>query len=158
MLQGPVAPDLGDAGDALAWHEPAAPMRPNGMRRIRRTDVWLGEHARAPVIVDAMFRDTYMGDTGVVTIVHEYALVAEVDATDLVVSAIDATPRVLPYRECPEAAASAQRLVGVTTEGLRARVRAELAGASTCTHLNDALRGLEDAGALAAVIATETTP
>ena len=59
-----------------------------------------------------------------------------------------ANPRVLPWFECPEAAGSARRLVGDSLDGLRAHVRAEFVGASTCTHLNDALRALEDVPAL----------
>jgi hypothetical protein len=59
---------------------------------------------------------------------------------------------VLPYPECPEAAASARRVVGMTTTGLRARTRAEFVGASTCTHLNDVLRALEDVEFLARAI------
>lgn len=155
MLQGPVAPVLDDGGDAVAWHELPAAMTPNGMRRIRRIDVARGHDDRAPLVVDAMFRDTHRGDDGVVTIVHEYHVAAEVEPDSFTVLSIDATPRVLPYRECPDAAASAQRVVGVTTTGLRARTRAELVGVSTCTHLNDVLRALEDVEPLAAAIAGE---
>ena len=54
----------------------------------------------------------------------------------------------LPWFECPEAAGSAERLVGRPLDGLRASVRAEFLGTSTCTHLNDALRALEDVPAL----------
>jgi Protein of unknown function (DUF2889) len=56
----------------------------------------------------------------------------------------EATPRVLPWTECPEAAASAGRLAGMSLAGLRPDVRAQFVGPSTCTHLNDVLRGLED--------------
>ena len=56
----------------------------------------------------------------------------------------EATPRVLPWVECPEAAASAGRLAGMSVMGLRPDVRAQFVGPSTCTHLNDVLRGLED--------------
>ena len=153
MLQGPVAPVLDDGGDTLAWHDVPAAMTPNGMRRIRRIDVVPGHDDADPLVVDAMFRDTHMGGDGVITIVHEYELTAEVDPEAFTIRSIDATPRVLPYRECPDAAASAQRVVGVTTTGLRARTRAELVGASTCTHLNDVLRALEDVEPLAAAIA-----
>ena len=86
---------------------------------------------------------------------HEYQLVAEVDPTAFTIVSIDATPRVLPYRECPEAAASAQRVVGATTAGLRARTRAEFVGASTCTHLNDVLRALEDVEVFASTLDRE---
>jgi hypothetical protein len=151
MLQGPVAPALDDPGDADAWHAVAHDMEPNGMRRIRRIDVAQAD-ATAPLVVDSMFRDTHMDRGGTVTIVHEYHVAATVDPESFTVLAIDATPRVLPYHECPEAAASARRVVGTTAGGLRARTRAEFVGASTCTHLNDVLRALEDVESLAGVI------
>jgi hypothetical protein len=40
-------------------------------------------------------------------------------------------------------------VIGSTTVGLRARTRTEFVGASTCTHLNDVLRALEDVEHLA---------
>jgi hypothetical protein len=148
MLQGPVAPPLDDLGDEDAWHDVAHAMEPNGMRRIRRIDV-ARSGPSAPLVVDSMFRDMHMDRTGTVTIVHEYHLDATVDPGTFTVLSIEATPRVLPYRECPEAAASASRVVGSTIMGLRARTRAEFVGASTCTHLNDVLRALEDVEHLA---------
>jgi hypothetical protein len=150
MLQGPVAPVLDDLGDAAAWHDVAYDMEPNGMRRIRRIDV-AHDDPTASIVVDSMFRDTHMDRTGTVTIVHEYHLHATVDPASFTVLSIEATPRVLPYHECPEAAASARRVAGTTTTGLRARTRAEFVGASTCTHLNDVLRALEDVELLARV-------
>ena len=155
MLQGPPCPPLDELGDEGAWHDFATEMAPNAMRRIRRVDVMRGLDPSDPLRVDAMFRDTHMDRNGTVTIVHEYQLVAEVDPAALTVLSIEATPRVLPYRECPEAAASAQRIVGTSTRGLRARARTEFVGASTCTHLNDVLRALEDVEDLARAIDQE---
>ncbi len=60
----------------------------------------------------------------------------------------EATPRVLPWAECPHAAASAERLVGRRLGDLRALVRDELVGTSTCTHLNDLLSSLSQAQGL----------
>jgi hypothetical protein len=155
MLQGPPCPPLDDLGDDHAWHDFAAEMTPNAMRRVRRIDVTRGLEPRTPLSVDAMFRDTHMDRDGTVTIVHEYQLAAEVDPATFIVLSIEATPRVLPYRECPEAAASGQRVVGTSTSGLRARARTEFVGASTCTHLNDVLRALEDVDHLAGTIDQE---
>jgi hypothetical protein len=155
MLQGPPCPPLDDLGDDHAWHDFAADMTPNAMRRVRRIDVTRDLEPSAPLSIDAMFRDTHMDRDGIVTIVHEYHLAAEVDPVTFTVSSIEATPRVLPYRECPEAASSAQRVVGTSTAGLRARARAEFVGASTCTHLNDVLRALEDLDHLAGMIDQE---
>jgi hypothetical protein len=103
--------------------------------------------------VDAHFRDSYVDDEGE-TVVHEYTVVARVDVATSTVLEATATPRVLPWFECPEAAASAGRLAGRTLESLRAGVRAEFLGASTCTHLNDMLRALADVGALGARVVT----
>jgi hypothetical protein len=58
--------------------------------------------------------------------------------------AIEATPHILPAPECPAAAMSAQRLVGLPLARLRAHVATTFFGTSTCTHLNDALRALGD--------------
>ena len=59
-----------------------------------------------------------------------------------------AEARVLPWMECPEAVASAARVVGMPVGELRHRVRRELVGVSTCTHLNDTLRSLDDLAGL----------
>jgi len=70
---------------------------------------------------------------------------------------VEADPRTLPWAECPDAALSAGRLQGQTAHDLRRWVRAELVGISTCTHLNDQLRSLEDVVALASEL-QETGP
>jgi hypothetical protein len=89
-----------------------------------------------------------MDDEGTETVVHEFVIGLVLDGRDLRVVDSTATPRVLPWFECPEAAGSAERLVGRPLDGLRASVRAEFLGTSTCTHLNDALRAFEDVPAL----------
>ena len=61
---------------------------------------------------------------------------------------MESLPRVLPWQECPSAAASGSRLVGADIRELRSLVRDGFAGTSTCTHLDDALRSLEDVAAL----------
>jgi hypothetical protein len=143
MTIGPPAPRLERTDDADGWHEPPA-ARPQTVRRRRRIDVVAGDDLR----VDAMFRDSYFDADGHESVVHEYGLTASVDAVTLVITAADATPRVLPYVECPTAAASATRITGLHLDELRDRVRAEWVGPSTCTHLNDLLRSLGDVRAL----------
>ena len=143
MTLGPLAPALERADDPIGWHQLPA-TRPHTVRRRRRIDVTFG-----PVIaVDAMFRDSYFDGDGTESAVHEYGLRAEIDTETLVLTHLEATPRVLPYIECPAAAASATRLVGFHLTDVRDRVRAELVGTSTCTHLNDLLRSLEDVNGL----------
>ena len=109
----------------------------------RRIDVRPG----APTTVDVLFRDSYVRPDGLETVIHEYTLAMEVDATGIV-SSCEATPRVLPWVECPAAASSASRLLGLPVAGLRRHVRDTFVGTSTCTHLNDTLRALEDVPAL----------
>jgi hypothetical protein len=65
---------------------------------------------------------------------------------------LSATPRALPWLECPAAAGSADRLVGTSVADVRSRVTASFTGTSTCTHLNDTLRSLEDIAVLAALV------
>ncbi|MDX6740900.1 DUF2889 domain-containing protein [Actinocorallia sp. A-T 12471] len=143
IVVGPDAPPLTDAADPEGWH-PHDPLPPTGMRRARRIDV-------DPVTgrVEAIFRDSYTRPDGVETVIHEYTL--EATASEGVLTACEATPRVLPWIECPGAVASARRLAGRPLDGLRDHVRATFAGTSTCTHLNDMLRALEDVGDLLAL-------
>jgi hypothetical protein len=148
VVTGPDAPPLTRADDPWAWHDLTGELPAHGMRRRRRIDVVPGGND-APLVVDAMFRDSHVDDEGNETIVHEYTVLARVDPSGWRVLDAQATPRVLPWFECPEAAASATRLAGDSLDGLRARVRAEFLGTSTCTHLNDALRALEDVPTLA---------
>jgi hypothetical protein len=149
---GPEAPSLDRPDDPLAWHELPGPIPPHGMRRRRRIDVVPPPDGQGLLTVDAMFRDSYLTADGVETVVHEYTFTAGVDARTGVVLAADATPRALPFRECPEAGASAGRLAGDGFDDLRDRIRAEFVGPTTCTHLNDMLRALADVGALAASV------
>jgi hypothetical protein len=154
MTIGPPAPDLQPPDDDLAWHAHAE-LPPGGMRRRRRLDVFDRPDGPGALQVDAMFRDSYMGLDGIETIVHEYSFTGSVDPHTFEVVDAHARPRVLPCVECPDAAASATRLTGMPVAELRRRVRQELAGISTCTHLNDLLRSLTDIGALATVMRSE---
>jgi hypothetical protein len=142
---GPQAPDLDHGDDTWAWHEVPA-LGCNGMRRRRRIDAY--DVGAGRVGIDAMFRDTYVRNDGVETIIHEYTLDAVVDAETGVIVESRATPRVLPWQQCPGAVASAARITGMTLQELHFRVRQELSGTSTCTHLNDLLRSVADAEAL----------
>jgi hypothetical protein len=139
VVTGPLASSLERAGDPLGWHDlPGLP--PHAMRRARRTDIVTGPVTR----VDVLFRDSYVRADGVQTVIHEYTVAVEVDTAAGVVLRCEATPRALPWVECPAAALSARRLAGVPLAGLRRHVRKTFGGTSTCTHLNDTLRALED--------------
>jgi len=149
--EGPPAPTLSRADDPLAWHvEPPLPV--HAMRRRRRIDVRAGEREDDPVVVDVFFRDSIVEATGdgagVETVIHEYGIDALVDRSTRRIVSIAATAHVLPGPECPNAVASALRLEGMSVDAIRAHVRDEFRGTSTCTHLNDALRSIGDLGAL----------
>ena len=142
LPEGPDAPALERDDDPLAWH--VLPALPDGaMRRRRLIDVHQVDDARFEV--RAMFRDTHARDGGQ-RILHEYSLEATVDGDTF--TRCVAGPRVLPWPECPGAAASAGELVGRTVPDVRAYVRANLRGISTCTHLNDLLCSLADVAPL----------
>ena len=143
---GPTAPPVDHGDDRWAWHE-AGPMAPRSVRRTRRLDVWAPEVAGLGV--DVHFRDAHQGLDGEPEVLHEYTLSATVDAATLVVRSVAVEARTLPWPECPGALASAQRIVGRRVDDLPAWVRSELAGTSTCTHLNDLLRSLAGVAALA---------
>jgi hypothetical protein len=133
------------ADDARSWHV-MAPLSPHGMRRRRRMDVGRAEGGVHPV--NAFFRDSHVDGDGHEAVVHEYGVAATVDAATRVVRSIVASANVLPWAECPASVGSASLLVGQPVGDLRPWGRANLRGTSTCTHLNDTLRGLADVGAL----------
>jgi hypothetical protein len=144
---GPPAPDLARSDDPVGWHD-FAPLPPIGMRRLRRLDVIPSSEPDEPHRVDVFFRDSSFDPTAVETVVHEYSVTAMVDGATRTVVEIAATPNVLPWQECPAAIASASRLVGHGLDDLRPWVRETFVGTTTCTHLNDVLRGMTDVGVL----------
>jgi hypothetical protein len=148
---GPVAPAVERADDPLGWHE-HGPLAPDATRRRRRIDVWMdGEVAQ----VECFFRDSHADGRGAETVVHEYTVRAAVDPATMRFAGCDADPGPLPYPECPAAAASARRLEGTPVRGSRRAVLDTLVGPSTCTHLNDALRSLEDVATLVRAVRQE---
>jgi hypothetical protein len=81
-------------------------------------------------------------------VIHEYTVVAEVDPSHATITHGSAQAHTLPWVECIEAVGSGERLVGRPLHGLRPDVRAEFVGVTTCTHLNDTMRSIEDVRAL----------
>jgi hypothetical protein len=125
------------------WDDP--PLPEHGMFRRRRIDVVPGD----PIVVDGWFRDSHVEADLSEGAIHEYSLHATVDPEQFAVCTIAATPHVLPYPECPAAAAAVGDVIGVPCAELRSRVRDLLVGTGSCTHLNDALRALADVPHLA---------
>lgn len=152
---GPAAPVI-EGDDPLGWH-PMAPLATGTVRRRRRLDVAPGAAAGDALAVHSHFRDSYAApeDEGGEMVMHEYVVHAGVDGEGRL-GRVAVEPRVLPWRECPGAVASAQRLVGVPVAEVAARARRELIGPTTCTHLTSTLRCLADLVALppAAMIPT----
>jgi hypothetical protein len=146
LVTGPVAPSLERPDDPAGWHA-LDPLPATAMRRRRLLDVTPAEDDR--LLVYSYFRDSYQGDDGTESVIHEYEIRAVLEESTTQVLDIVATPRVLPWVECPSAAASAQRLIGRTVHDLRREVRVEFTGTTTCTHLNDQLRELTDVLVLA---------
>lgn len=138
-VHGPRAPQL----DGL---HPVEPLRGHGMRRFRRLDLHTAEADSADF--DAHFRDSHVDGDGIETIVHEYTVAGTVDTATRTITSVRADVRVLPWQECPRAIGSADRVRGMTLSEMRVRVRGELVGTSTCTHLNDTLRCIADLDAL----------
>ena len=140
---GPIAPRLLGAD---GWHE-APPGQVEAVTRIRSLDVGPAAGGRSGADVRAPFRDTYESDEGPMTM-HEYVVLAHVDGAEPTIDQLVVEPHVLPWRECPAAAASGAQLVGARVADIAPRVRAELVGPSTCTHLNSTLRSLADVARL----------
>ncbi len=138
-----VAPERSEDPDG--WHDPTT-ARVGGVRRRRRMDLWRQDGS---LRADGWFRDAHCDATGRETVIHEYRLDARIDADTLCVSDLIATPLILPSSDCPVAADSASRLIGMPLEEVRSFVRREFRGVATCTHLNDALRAMGDLWSLA---------
>jgi hypothetical protein len=153
-FEGPAVADIAAGGDGDGWHA-YGPLPAGAMRRRRRIDVWLDtDEDGTPVArVESFFRDSYarLADA-VETVVHEYSVRAVVATGTGSFRSCAAEYGALPWPECPGATASAGRLAGTPVAGLRRRVREELFGVGTCTHLNDTLRALADVGALIALL------
>lgn len=140
-----IAGDLTNTGDPWAWHEIDEPP-PVCFRRRRRLDIW---RAGALIELEAHYRDSVWGDKHTELALHEYSLRAAIDPGTKTLSAVTVTPHVLPFPECPAAAAHASDLGGMSVDAFRRSVDERLRGIDCCTHLNDMLRGLAEAPALA---------
>lgn len=143
--------DLRHPDDPDGWHAFTA-QTGVGMRRARRIDIW---RAGGLIAIDAAFQDSANDPSGGRATVHEYQISATADATSLRLLSVVATPRVLPYAECPAAALNAPRMIGVRLPEFRTRVVETLPGTAGCTHLNDALRALAEVPALAGRLPVE---
>jgi hypothetical protein len=131
---------LPNPADSFGWHE--LPLFEGmSMRRSRRIDVWRDGDQ---ICVDAMFQDSASTPAGTRKAVHEYSLEVSANAHSLRLTRVHATPRILPFPECPSAVQNTDRLIGMPLRELRAAVLEHLPKTLGCTHLNDALRALAE--------------
>jgi hypothetical protein len=137
---------LVDPADPLGWHV-IDPQPEIAMRRARRIDVW---EDGGTLAIDAMFRDSCWDPDGAEVVVHEYQIHGTADPDTGVLRSVEAVPRVLPYVECPLAAANAARMAGTELLSMRSAVLEQLRATDCCTHLNDGLRALAEVPVLAA--------
>jgi len=131
--------------DPQGWHAMPHQVGPQ-KRRARRIDIWREDGV---IKVDAGFQDSGSNPDGGRTAIHEYRVYADINSVSGELVALQALPLILPYRECPGAAAKAQHMIGKNVVGFRADVLETLSSTTGCTHLNDVLRALADAPALA---------
>jgi hypothetical protein len=146
--RGPVAPPVVPPGEPLGWHdEPELPA--HAVRRRRRIDL---RHGGAGAHV--WFRDSYQPPDDHEMVIHEYTIDLTLTGVPATIATMAVTPHVLPWIECPDAAASALRMVGERLDAVAARGRRELHGVTTCTHLNAAVGSIADLDAMLSVLTT----
>jgi hypothetical protein len=139
---------LVDPSDPIGWHElHEHPLI--GMRRARRIDIWANEGL---IEIDAWFRDSVWVPEGHEEAIHEYQMLGQADRSTGELLSVEATPRVLPYAECPGAAPNASRMAGTNLHAMRTEVLERLRATDCCTHLNDGLRSLAEVPVLAAAL------
>ena len=138
-----VVVDLPHPDDPDGWH--ALTIQEGvGMRRARQIDIWVD----GVIHIDSTFQDSATEPGGGRTAIHEYGLRATADPVTLELLSLVPDPRVLPFPECPSAVNNVSRMLGTPLGELREKVLVELKGTAGCTHLNDVLRSLAEAGAL----------
>jgi hypothetical protein len=145
----PRVPPLIHPRDPQGWH----PLPVEGdvdMWRVRRIDVWLEDGL---LRVDSMFQDSAAAPGGREA-VHEYNLLATVDPRRRLLIEVHAQPHILPFVECPAAAANLHRILDTPLSELRSRVLETLRCTAGCTHLNDAVRALAEVSQMAAPLLT----
>jgi Protein of unknown function (DUF2889) len=133
-------PSLINPQDPDGWHE-LFDHSPVSMRRARRVDVWRDSN---DVRIEVGFQDSGINPKGGRTAIHEYLVHATARGDDLTLAQIDVDPRILPYRECPNASPNAERMIGQRLADFRQSVLGTLPGPLGCTHLNDVLRSMAE--------------
>jgi len=141
--------------DRQGWHQ-LTELPAVSFRRARRIDVWR-DPVDGTIMIDSGFQDSAGHPTQGRTAIHEYVLRATADPETLMITAVEADPRILPFLSCPNAVGTAGRVVGTPLSELRTTVLDRLAKTNGCTHLNDALRALAEVPLLLSQLDTELT-
>jgi hypothetical protein len=131
--------------DPIGWH-PLSDHDGPQHRRARRIDLW---REAGVIMVDAGFQDSSTTPDGGRAAVHEYQVYAEIEEPTGKLVSLQVIPHLLPYRECPGAAAKVARLVGQDVRQFRDTVPKLLHSTLGCTHLNDVMRAFADIPRLA---------
>ncbi len=139
-LQMDLSPTLVSADDELG--DPSMGALPPMATRRRRVTTATGRDDVFEMV--NRFRDSFADPDGIERALHEWTTVATFDSTTRALTSIEVSAGQLPWIECPSAAPSALRLLGCTPAEIGPTVGGSFLGPSTCTHLNDALRSLED--------------
>ena len=149
-------PSIINPDDPDGWHSFTGPdgddLSAPALRRARFIDLWrtttnattTATTAGEEIQISAGFQDSATDPDHGRVAVHEYRLEATVDARTMTLTALSASPHVLPFQECPQAVAKAMTVVGAPVAELRTVVLERLAKTEGCTHLNDALRALAE--------------
>ena len=133
--------------DTWAWHKVADIAGPS-LWRLRALDVWYEDNM---ICATTQFQDSASlpNSASCRRVMHEYRVTAIIDPCDFVLRAVEVTTGVLPFPTCFAAPASAGRLVGRPVSTFGKLVSMDLAGTAGCTHLNEALKALQDVPAIA---------
>jgi hypothetical protein len=126
-------------GDDHLGDEAPGTLVPMATRRRRRLTVAIDDGRLA---IRDHHRDSYADPDGVERGLHHWIVEASARAEDHLIESIEVSSRALPWLECPSAAHSAQRLVGLALEDVEGVVGVDFTGIATCTHLNDTLVAL----------------
>ena len=119
-------------------------LAPMATRRERVLEVGRRDPAgRVPVTV--RYRDSYADPDGLSRALHEWTVhTVLLGSADARFGKFTVEAGRLPWVECPAAGLSAHRLEGQAIADVEQMIGAGFAGVSTCTHLNDTLRGLAE--------------
>jgi Protein of unknown function (DUF2889) len=148
LTDGPSLTPVSGAPTGPAPGPPVTDLRldlpPESIQRHKSVGLWYEDDE---LRVSAHLRDAYLEPDGDELVMHEYRLDLWVDLATMVLTRVEVEPIALPYEECFDAPAYAQRLVGLKLErGFTGEALARLVGECGCTHLNALIADLSIAG------------